>query len=218
MKLLDDLRREHELVENMVGSLRTYVARRAAGSAPSDDAAGYLRFFRLYAGRYHHAREEQVLFPALIQETEVPADHGPIAVLLEDHHAMATTLEELAPLLVADREGGGDARLGSLVERYGKALLRHIDAENSVLFTESEARFKRAGISELADRAPDAEELAARGDGERLVLAHPPSDFPDLIRGDGCMACEAYGTRCDGVEREWWSDVQWEDFFHQNDD
>lgn len=209
MKLLDDLEAEHRAIERVVGSLVTFASRPSSG-ATSADAEAYLRFFRLYAGRYHHAREDGVLFPALVRETEAPLDRGPIAVLLADHRAMEKLLEEMAPL--AARLGAEGARpFQVLALRYATALLHHIDAENSVLLPESAARFRGASILELPNRAPDAEEAAARAEGERLVLAYPPTDVPGIDRGDGCCACPAYGNPCEGIEREWWSDMEWED-------
>src|SRR4051794_28334604 len=119
MKLLDELRAEHVLIEKTVGSLRTFAA---TETRDLGDGAAYLRFFRLFAGRFHHAREEEVLFPALVA-TEVPADRGPLKVLLDAHHAMAEMLAAMDAGITP--EGAG---------RYGRALLHHIDAENSVLF------------------------------------------------------------------------------------
>jgi hemerythrin-like domain-containing protein len=196
MKLLDDLRGEHALIERVVGSLRTFAA---AGAPDPADAAAYLRFFRLFAGRFHHAREEDVLFPALVA-TEVPGDRGPLKILLDAHHAMARMLDAMEGCITLE-----------LAERYGRALLHHIDAENSVLFPESEIRLRRSGGAELPARGPDAEEAAARADGERLAAKFAPSEFAGIFRGDGCVACAAYGESCDGIEREWWSDLEWED-------
>jgi hemerythrin-like domain-containing protein len=194
--LLDDLRAEHVLIERLVGSLRTYAAQ---GSGDAEDSAAYLRFFRLYAGRFHHAREEDVLFPALVA-TEVPPDRGPLKVLLDAHHSMARMLDAMDSGITLE-----------LAERYGRALLHHIDAENSVLFPESEIRLRSRGGSELPSREPDAEEEEARAEGERLAEKYPPSEFAGIFRGDGCVACAAYGETCDGIEREWWSELEWED-------
>jgi hemerythrin-like domain-containing protein len=196
MGLLDELRSEHLLIEKMVGSLRTYAAQGAGDGA---DGAAFLRFFRLYAGRFHHAREEEVLFPALVA-AEVPADRGPLKVLLDAHHAMASLL------------GAMDAGITlELAERYGRALLHHIDAENSVLFPESEIRLRSRGGAQLPSREPDDEEAAAGAEGEQLLQRYPPSELPGIFRGDGCVACAAYGDSCDGIEREWWSELEWED-------
>jgi hemerythrin-like domain-containing protein len=197
VKLLDELRAEHALIERVVLSLRTFGHTPARDPA---DAAAYLRFFRLWAGRFHHAREEDVLFPALAA-TEVPPDRGPLGILLDAHRSMARLLDAM-------EETGVTAELA---DQYCRALLHHIDAENSVLFPESETRLRRAGGAELPSRAPDAEELAARAEGERLADRHPPADFSDIFRGDGCVACPAYGDGCEGIEREWWSAEEWED-------
>ena len=48
-----------------------------------------MTFFRVFAGAFHHEREEVVLFPALIRDAGLPADRGPIAVILDDHRRMA---------------------------------------------------------------------------------------------------------------------------------
>jgi hemerythrin-like domain-containing protein len=196
MTLLDELRAEHAVIERVVGSLRTFAA---APEHDAADSAAYLSFFRLYAGRFHHAREEDVLFPALVA-SEVPADRGPLKVLLEAHRAMAQMLDAMDAGITLD-----------LAERYGRALLHHIDAENSVLFPESEIRLRSAGGARLPSRAPDAEEAAARAEGERLAAKFPPSEFAGIFRGDGCVACAAYGETCDGIEREWWTEHDWED-------
>lgn len=192
------------MIERAVGSLQAFAA--SPEQTPADREA-YLRFFRLYAGRFHHAREEDSLFPALVRETAAPADRGPLKMLLEAHHAMAHLLDRMAAAQGPD--------LPALAGRYGTALLHHIDAENSVLFPEAATRLGRAGVRELPDRAPDAEESAARDAMEPLLAKYPPREIPDLIRGDGCVSCEAYGSGCDGVEREWWTELEWEDVFHR---
>jgi hemerythrin-like domain-containing protein len=212
MQLLSDLRAEHDLIEQVIGSLQTFARERACGGGDPADGSAFLRFFRLYAGRFHHAREEDALFPALVEHAEAPADRGPIPTLLSQHHAMAALLDEAEPLLVATRLDEAEGRrLRDLCTRHAAALLHHIDAENSVLFPESEARFRRVGLTELANRAPDAEEEAARADGERLVATYAPSPLPEVLRGDGCVSCDAFGDSCQGIELEWWSELEWED-------
>lgn len=206
MRLLNDLRAEHTLIERVVGALQTWAGALAQGGADPSDGPAFLRFFRLYAGRYHHAREEQILIPALIEHGEVPADRGPIAAILHDHQEMATILDALEATLE------DPAALAQHADRYGRALLHHIDAENGVLLPECEARFVRASILELPDRRLEPEEQAAREEGARLADRYPPSEPPGIIRGDSCTSCPAFGVRCQGVELEWWSDHEWDDF------
>lgn len=212
MKLLDTLREEHALIERVTLSLHAFVNKHESGEVARGDAASYLRFFRFYVGRHHHRLEEEVLFPALVQQTEAPLDRGPLCVMLEDHRALAGALDELAPLLGGRLGGSADAaRLQALSARFERALLLHVDAENGVLFPESEARLRRAGVRELPERWLDPEEEAAAEEGAELVSRHPPTDLTDMFRGGSCVTCEAFGTRCAGVEREWSSDLEWED-------
>jgi hemerythrin-like domain-containing protein len=210
MSLIQELRDEHVVIERTLGALRTYVEARLAGNGDPADAEAFLSFFRLFAGRYHHAREEDTLFPALLEHLPIRPDSGPVRSLFDQHASMAKTLEEVAPLLVSSAGQGG--RLLDLSTRYRRDLLAHIDAENSVLLPESEARLFRAGVPVLAGRPPDAEERAAREGVERLFALYPPSVDSGAIRGEGCVICPSYGLTCEGLEREWWTEQEWDDF------
>lgn len=199
MRLLELLRAEHAIIERVAESFVTFAGELAKGAAPQSDGEPYLRFFRLYAGRFHHAREEGVLFPALVVETNVRDDRGPIDALLADHRELEAILASMPPLSASD------------VVRYARLLLHHIDAENSVLFPEAEARFRRACVGELDDRAPDAEEERSLLDAVALVAKYPPREIAGMVRGDGCACCPRYGVDCEGVEREWSTDLELED-------
>ena len=212
MRLIEELREEHRVIEQVVGSLRTFVDRMVRGEADAGDGDGFLRFFRTVVGGYHHAREEDVLFVALADEAGLPRDEGPIPSFREQHHEMAATLDEMAPLLSGELPFGAGESLVALVTRYSHALLRHIDAENTVLFPESEQRLGMSGISELPGRPPTEAEAAATAEGLRLVLRYPPQYDAEAIRGEGCVICPSLGTSCRGVEREWWNDSEWDEF------
>lgn len=212
MLFLDELRAEHDLIDGLAGSLRGYAAARARGGAAPEDGAAFRRFFRLWAGAWHHAREEETLFPALAAKAELSLETGPLAAFVEQHHNMAKVLDGIDPLLdrapLSEEEGRS---LVALVGEYTRELGRHIDAENSVLIPESEVRLRQANVLELEGRAPTAQELAARDEGRRLAERWPFAPG-DGVRGEGCVVCPSYGTTCRGVEAEWWNDSEWEEF------
>ena len=213
MRLLDALKAEHDLIEKVLGSLRTYVDLRVRGEGDPADAPAFLDFFRLYAAGYHHAREEDVLFPALVKQAELPETKGPVPALIEQHHKMAAMLAEMSTLLGAElTDASARERLDELATRYSRALWAHIDAENSVMLPESEKRLRRVGVLELDGRGPTAEEEAARDAGRRLVTRYVPTQDFAAVRGEGCVVCASYGVDCDGVEREWWNESEWEEF------
>jgi hemerythrin-like domain-containing protein len=213
MQLIEELVAEHELIDHCLGSLRAFVAALAAGTADPQDGPGFVEFFRRFAGLYHHAREEEVLFAALVEAAELPADRGPIAIMIADHARMAELLDQLEPLLgSAELNPGSSERIHSLALAYSHALWHHIDAENSVILPESETQLRRHRILELPSRPMSEAEAQARAWGEQLLQKYPPLHDREVLRGDGCVHCPAFGDSCRGLEREWWNEWEWEEF------
>jgi hemerythrin-like domain-containing protein len=196
VQLLDELRREHDVIDRLLGSLLHPDAHA--------DALDFVEIFESYAGGWHHEREEGLLFPALERAASLPVDRGPIAVLLADHHATAATLRAM-------RESIGDRdAFARHAQAYARALWPHIDAENSVLFPECETQLRRNGVRELplAETPAAVRELEARA--ATLIDKYPPRDL-GVIRGEGCVVCPSYGDACGGLEREWWNEWEWEE-------
>jgi hemerythrin-like domain-containing protein len=208
MILLDELLAEHDVIERVAGALLTYTAV-AAGDGSVEDAEAFLRFFRLYANQFHHAREEDTLFVALRDRAGLPADRGPIATMIADHERMAGLLAEMDESLRHD-VGTGGFRESSTA--YVHALWRHIDAENSVLFPECEPRLRRNGVTELPSRPMTPDERDALTAGQALAARYPPPANPDVMRGEGCVMCPAFGVTCRGLELEWWNEWEWDEF------
>jgi hemerythrin-like domain-containing protein len=212
MQLIEDLQREHELIDQVLGSLRAFVDARLAGRGEPSDGARYLAFFRHFAGDFHHDKEAAVLFRALVEQAELPADRGPVFALAGEHRRMAGLLEAMDGLLDGPLDAEADrARLRALAVDYSRSLWHHIDAENSVMFPESEERLRRSYVYELPSRPMTEAERAAQDDAQSLLAAFPPQEDPDLVRGDGCVACPAFGTTCEGLETEWWTESEWEE-------
>jgi len=208
MQLIDELRAEHDIIEQVAGAFRTFARQRARGEGRAADGPRFLAFFRLYAGAFHHGREEDTLFVSLQRDAELPGDRGPIAALLGDHHRMGGILDRLEPTVGSDP---APPEVETLVLDYTEQLWHHIDAENSVLLPESAHRLPRKGVPELPSRGPTAEELAALEDGRALLAAYPPVPEPDILRGDGCVMCPAFAETCEGLEHTWWNEHEWDE-------
>jgi hemerythrin-like domain-containing protein len=212
MQLIEDLRQEHELIEQVVGSLRAFVTARLAGQGDPTDGPRFMAFFRRFAGDFHHDKEEEVLFRALVERAEIPEERGPVAAITGEHRRMGQLLDGLEPLLSASLHAEAErTRLQALAVDYSHSLWRHMDAENSVLFPEGQERLRRFHIQELPSRPMTAAERQARETALALLTAYPPEYDPEVHRGDGCVACPSYGTTCEGLEQEWWTDLEWED-------
>lgn len=81
------------------------------------------------------------------------------------------------------------------------------------MYPEGAERLGRCGIRELPDRPMSQAEAAARDDGARLLVHYPPLVDASLMRGDGCFMCRAHSETCNGLEAEWWTELEWEEFF-----
>lgn len=214
MKLIAQLTAEHDLIDAMLGSFRTWAQAWARGEGSADDGRVFLRFFHRWAGDFHHAREEDVLFPALVTEASLPLGRGPLAVIANDHVELAALRETLEQALRAD-DAAARARVDALAVTFSHRLWHHLDAENSVLFPEAEERLRQHGVYELTGREPTPDELDAKRAAEALLPRFPPVRDPTIYRGDGCIMCPAYGETCRGLEREWWTEAEWEGLEHR---
>ncbi|MBK6866993.1 MAG: hemerythrin domain-containing protein [Burkholderiales bacterium] len=214
MQLIDAFQEEHVLIDQVLGSFRTYVNGLCDGTADPQDGKRFAAFFTEFTGHFHHEREERVFLDALVKEADLPADRGPVCAFLREHAEMEAWMGELAPLLDQRPSSEDDRqRLQAMAVRYSHALWRHMDAENSVLFVEGAERLQRNGVWELPDRPMTDAEAAARDGAAGLPSRYPPLEDPALTRGDGCFMCRAHGDTCDGLEAEWWTELEWEEFF-----
>ena len=207
MQLITELGAEHRLIESVAGSLVRFAEEAAKGAAGAADVADFVRFLRVFVTGYHHDREEEELFPVLVEAAEVPADRGPLAVMLDDHRAGAAMVGEL------EAAAAEPQRAAAVARRIAHHLWEHIDKEDSVLFPEARQRLVRSGVNRLEGRPASQEEEDARTLGERLLERFPPLDDPEVVRGDGCIACSAFTVTCGGIEKEWWS--SWEREYHR---
>ena len=212
MQLLDELKNEHELIDRTLGSFRGWLEMAMTGNAPIADGLRVVGFLSTYAGSYHHEREERLLFPALVEKASLPADRGPIAVLLSDHHHLEAALSQIRELLeTGDGSLGSLRRIEPLVIDYTRRLWQHIDAENSVLLPESEMKLRSQGIREIPSRPPSPDENHAAEIAVELIARYPAIEDAELVRGEGCAMCAAYLDSCAGIEREWWNEWEWEE-------
>ena len=130
------LRSEHNHILAMIACLRAAsVATENGGTFDAETFRSGVDFIRNYADAWHHAKEEDLLFPAL-EEEGMSREAGPIAVMLHEHTLGRTYTRQIADNLEA--AGGGDDTARSMVVRftlaYANLLTQHIQKENNILF------------------------------------------------------------------------------------
>jgi hemerythrin-like domain-containing protein len=84
MRATEILTHEHRVIEQVLGCLEAMGAEaRAAGRLDGAAAQDAVAFFRNFADRCHHGKEEVHLFPAL-EAKGFPRDGGPTGVMLDE--------------------------------------------------------------------------------------------------------------------------------------
>lgn len=142
MKATEQLMAEHEGIKLMLGIMAGVCGRIESGQKPAlRDLELIVEFLQVFADKCHHGKEEDILFPALV-ETGMPKESGPIAVMLAEHEQGRGFIRGLADAV--RRSGAEDAAAGAAIVKnardYIALLALHIQKENTVLFPMADAR------------------------------------------------------------------------------
>jgi len=164
------LRDEHEVILSVLGSFRTLLQRTEAGNPDPEALTGALTFFREFADRCHHAKEEDCLFPAMT-ESGVPQHGGPVGVMLEEHDQGREYLREVG-LGIDALAGGDEAARRKILDNgwaYVELLGAHIHKENEILFPLADRVIGPERMHRLAHEFEEAERRMGEGTHERYV-------------------------------------------------
>ena len=157
------LREEHEVILRALTVLER-VGRDLAQDkpVPPETIASLANFFRTFADRCHHAKEEAHLFPALV-EHGVPNEGGPIGVMLQEH--------EEGRALVRTFAQGDPATTVAAIRRFVILLREHIAKENDVLFPMSEQVLPQTEQAAMMSKFELAEQEIAGAEVHRRLIA-----------------------------------------------
>lgn len=157
------LRDEHDVILRGLHELETccYLLDNSI-PVPAETLEDLLEFFRLYADRTHHGKEEDLLFPAMIARG-FQREAGPIACMLHDHENNRLLVREMGEAVADYRRGNKQAipRFVAVADRYVALLREHIHKENEILFVMAERVFSPADEPELM-------KMFKHADGEKI--------------------------------------------------
>jgi hemerythrin-like domain-containing protein len=94
-----------------------------------------LEFFRLFADRCHHAKEEDLPLVKM-RERGMPTTGGPLAVMLQEHEVGHNHVRAIAEALPGAQTGNHAANRAAAahLSAYAQMLRAHIDKEDNVLY------------------------------------------------------------------------------------
>lgn len=127
---VDLLLEEHEVILAVLEALEADATRlHAGGPFTRSTWERYPEFLLNFADRCHHGKEENLLFPALV-ERGVPDANGPIGVMKYEHEQGRSLVDRLSAAVAAAET----ARIVASASTFVGLLREHIAKENSVLF------------------------------------------------------------------------------------
>lgn len=135
MQVIEDLETEHNAIKLMLKILdeisKDFETQK---DIPEDHLDGVVEFFTIFADKCHHGKEENLLFPKLI-EKGVSLEDEPFATILSDHQVgknYITNMLEAITTYKQDQTGG--KKFATNARKYQQLLTQHIDLENTKLF------------------------------------------------------------------------------------
>ena len=153
MKATQVLRDEHEGILAMLAVVETAAKRLESGKEiPSDMMTNAVGFFRNFADKCHHGKEEDELFPTL-ERYGIPKQGGPIGVMLAEHDQGRAFVRSMGD--AADKYARGDKTAAPALAQstlgYVNLLRQHIAKENNVF---SQWRIKFSPTRSRTNSAP----------------------------------------------------------------
>jgi len=199
MKPTDILSSEHRVIEQVLSCLEKMLDQAAAaGRLEPQPAKDAVAFFRNFADRCHHGKEEAHLFPAM-EARGFPRQGGPTGVMLQEHEQGRACVRGMDEAIDEAARGQREAldRFTRFARQYISLLRAHIEKEDHCLFAMANQAFSDQDQEELlrAFQRVEAEEMG-RGTHETfLAIADSLADRYGVPRAATPAPSCGHGSR-----------------------
>ena len=146
---------EHRLIEQMISLVRKEIdVIIATGKVEPAFIVASIDFFRTYADRYHHGKEEGILFKGLSAKNLSDTDHKMLLKLVDEHAIARRNVNSLEDLRLKHAAGMTETRkevleiLNTLVNLYPE----HIRKEDTQFFFPSMKYFTQKEQEGMLDK------------------------------------------------------------------
>lgn len=151
MKATGQLREEHQGVLLALQILKKIADKLEAGQeVNTQHLDALLEFLKVFVDKCHHAKEEDLLFPAL-EKVGVPKEGGPMEVMLLEHDDGRYYIKNLTKE-VGEYKSGDKQTVSKIVENirgYADLLSEHIEKEDNILYPMADAHISPKEQKEL---------------------------------------------------------------------
>ena len=186
------LKNEHRVIEQVLEVLERIADRVTADNEfDTQSASEALDFFRNFADRCHHGKEESQLFP-MLESKGFDRDSGPTSVMCAEHEDGRQLIREMAEAIEASANDDAAAqRFATCARGYVQLLRMHIQKEDHCLFTMADQAFSDSDQNELLRRFErvETEDMGAGTHEKFLHIANTLAERYGVARatvGAGC--------------------------------
>jgi len=163
MQPTDILMNEHRIIEQVLTCLEKILEQRATGKGlDTKSARQAIEFFRGFADRCHHSKEEAKLFPVM-EANGFSGGCSPVVVMLREHELGRLYIQGMEAAI--EPAGAGDPEAMKWFIQHGqsyvKLLREHIRKEDTCLFPAANHRLTEKDQEQLlaAFEKIEAEEI-----------------------------------------------------------
>ncbi|HEY4760845.1 MAG TPA: hemerythrin domain-containing protein [Thermoguttaceae bacterium] len=197
MRPTDILSNEHRVIELVLNCLEKMIEQcQSENKLDEKSAKDAVAFFRNFADRCHHGKEEAHFFPAM-EARGFPRDGGPTGVMIYEHEQGRNFIRSMDEAI--ETAGNGDlAAQGKFVRNargYINLLREHIQKEDHCLFAMANSALTEQDQENLLAvfEKVEAEEMGEGVHEKYLNIAHdlakrygiPSAEFEKVV-GHGC--------------------------------
>ena len=180
MQPTDILMNEHRIIEQVLACLEKILEQCARGTKlDTESAKQAIEFFRGFADRCHHGKEEAQLFPVM-QANGFSGGCSPVAVMLREHELGRLYVQGMDAALAPAAAGDPEALKWFIQhgQSYVKLLREHIRKEDICLFPAANHRLTEKDQEQLmvAFEKVEAEEIGQETHDTRLRIANELAD------------------------------------------
>jgi hemerythrin-like domain-containing protein len=130
------LKHEHRVIERVMRATDGLCMRLEGGAkVPAAALLDLADFIATFVDRYHHGKEETLLFPAL-ERRGITREGGPLGAIEYEHQVERELIGDLQQAIELYREGDieGTRNFIEAARAYLRLLVGHIEKEDSILF------------------------------------------------------------------------------------
>jgi hemerythrin-like domain-containing protein len=202
MKPTEILSGEHRIIEQVLDCLEKMTQNCATeGRLDKASAEQALDFFRNFADRCHHGKEETYLFPAM-EAKGFPRQGGPTGVMLNEHEQGRVYIRGMADAI--DMAAAGESAAVSQYITHARAyvdLLReHIEKEDHCLFSMANQTLTEQDQQKLLEafQTVEQEHMGAGTHEKFLGVAEELADRFGVTRavGNPSLSCSCHHGAC----------------------